>query len=105
MKWHKDHHSGDTIDKINKGSGAIFDFASGTIHEAISIFVSIFGSLIILIYFDWRAAAIALIFSIFSILIIVKFDKKLHKQYRELINLIIRFLLVCLIILVILLQS
>jgi len=26
VKWHKDHHSGDTIDKINRGSGAIESF-------------------------------------------------------------------------------
>lgn len=87
VKWHKDHHSGDTIDKINNGSMTMTNFARHTTFEIYYALVNIVGSVIILLFFDIRAAVIATIFSMGTIYIIYRMDKKLNEQYKE-INLL-----------------
>lgn len=82
IKWHKDHHSGDTIDKINRGSNALDRFSRGTFEVYYSV-VSVLGSVIILLFFDLRAAIIALVFSVTTLYIIYSIDKTLNKQYKE----------------------
>ena len=83
VKWHKDHHSGDTIDKINRGDSAITSFSRDRTFEIFYAITSIVGSIIILLFFDVRAAALALGFSLFTIFIMYKIDLKLNKQYKE----------------------
>jgi ATP-binding cassette subfamily B protein len=84
VKWHKDHHSGDTIDKINKGSSGISAFSSYITFRLISAVVGIFGSLTILFFVDFRIASFALIYSCLVLLAIFKMDKKLVGYYRAL---------------------
>ena len=84
VKWHKDHHSGDTIDKVNKGSSAIHSFSSYTTFQLISVVVSVFGSLAILFFVDFRIASFALIYSCFVLFIMFKMDKKLVGYYKQL---------------------
>ncbi len=49
ITWHADHHSGDTIDKIEKGTNALYDYASelSAVIETIVLFI---GSYIALVY-------------------------------------------------------
>src|SRR3989344_2287518 len=84
VKWHKDHHSGDTIDKINKGSAAMDSFSSHTTFSVVYAILNIFGSLIILFFVDRTIAIFALVFSSLTLLVIMQADKKLIKYYREL---------------------
>jgi len=84
MEWHTDHHSGDTIDKIEKGTGALFSFAEDS-------FIPIWGlvqftvSLVMLIYFgDWSAAVVVLGMLAVSIMITIRFDRIMIPQYKEL---------------------
>ncbi len=84
VKWHKDHHSGDTIDKINRGSLALAEFSRNTTFEIFYGVINIVGSIIILFFFDVRAALLALLFSFVTIYTIYQFDKKLNEHYREL---------------------
>ncbi len=83
IKWHKDHHSGDTIDKINNGSSSMANFARHTTFEIYYSLVNIVGSILILTFFDIRAAIIATIFSFCTIYIIYRMDRKLNEQYKE----------------------
>lgn len=83
-KWHKDHHSGDTIDKINRASSELEEFASHITFQIVYGLVSFFGSLIILFFIDWKIALFATLFSAATIFIISRIDKKLHKMYQEL---------------------
>lgn len=83
-KWHKDHHSGDTIDKINRASSSLEEFSSHFTFRIMYAIVSLFGSLIILFLLDWKIGLFATAFSIIVIFIIAQFDKKLHKKYQEL---------------------
>lgn len=82
IEWHKDHHSGDTIDKINKASDDLFNFSQNTF-QLVENFIGLFGSIIILLIFDWRATIISTIVAGSVILIIIKFDKKLIAGYKE----------------------
>jgi len=84
LKWHKDHHSGDTIDKINRSSGAVGAFSMYTTFQVVYAVMNIFGSIIVLLFVDYRAAIIASVFSVGTLYMITRFDKKLDKQYIEL---------------------
>jgi len=84
VKWHKDHHSGDTIDKINNGSSGIHSFSSFMTFQIISAVVSVFGSLIILFFVDFKIASFAFVYSCFVLLLVFKIDNKLVGYYRAL---------------------
>lgn len=81
--WHTDHHSGDTIDKIEKGTAALYDFGSHTF-ELISSISKLVSSFLILSYFDWQAGIVVTVMVIVTIIIILKCDVRLITQYRQL---------------------
>lgn len=81
LEWHTDHHSGDTIDKIEKGSSALKDFSSNT-SEVIELVIKLVGSYLALIYFNVHTAYIVLVMVILTGIIIVQFDKILAGQYK-----------------------
>jgi ATP-binding cassette, subfamily B, bacterial len=82
IEWHTDHHSGDTIDKIEKGTEALFNFSEGTF-EIISGSIMLFTAYAALMFFDPLAGAVGLVFSIFTFYIISLFDRKLVPGYKE----------------------
>ena len=84
VKWHKDHHSGDTIDKINKGASGIHGFSSGMTFEIIYAILNVFGSLIILLFIDFRIAAFAFVYSMLVLFIMFKMDNRLIRVYKQL---------------------
>lgn len=84
MSWHKDHHSGDTIDKINNSTSAIEGFSQHTTFQVVYGLTNIIISTIILFIFSKLAGILALVFSVLTIGLILNFDKRLHKQYKEL---------------------
>ena len=83
LKWHKDHHSGDTIDKLEKGSSAISSYSSNVTYQLVYAVMGLFGSVIILLFFDIVSAIVAFIFSLIVIFFITRIDKILIKRYRE----------------------
>jgi len=83
MEWHTDHHSGDTIDKIEKGTNSLFSFSEDSFQVIYSI-VQLVVSYTILAYFSRPAAFIVLGMIIISVWITMRFDKILVGQYEEL---------------------
>ena len=83
MEWHADHHSGDTIDKIEKGTNSLFSFSEDSFQVIYSI-VQLIVSYTILAYFSRPAAFIVLGMIIISVWITMRFDKVLVGQYEEL---------------------
>jgi ATP-binding cassette, subfamily B, bacterial len=83
VSWHKDHHSGDTIDKINKGSSGIMQFSSHMNFRIIEGIVTLIGSIIILLFIDIRAAIFALFFAFGTLFIIFRFDRKIVELHRK----------------------
>jgi ABC-type multidrug transport system fused ATPase/permease subunit len=83
VEWHTDHHSGDTIDKIEKGTNALYTF-SGDTFMVINAVVSLLGSYIALTYFHFSSLYIVFGMVAVTIWIIITFDKTLIGQYKEL---------------------
>ena len=83
LEWHNNHHSGDTIDKIEKGSRGLYNYASESF-RVINLMVYLLGAIITLAFVDVGASIIAFVMIVLTITLIVKFDKKLVAQYKQL---------------------
>ncbi len=83
LEWHTEHHSGDTIDKMNKGTGALFDF-SGDSFEIIKPLVLLVGSLSMIVYFSPISVVIVAVMMALGAWVTVAFDATLGPQYRQL---------------------
>lgn len=85
-EWHIAHHSGDTIDKIDKASENLFNFSS-EIFVIASNTVNLIGSVIILLFFDLKSCLMAAGISSIIVFIISKFDKYIKQNYDALFKL------------------
>lgn len=83
MEWHVEHHSGDTIDKIEKGTSGLFAFSEDSF-EVIYAVVRLIGSYIMLVYLSLPAAYIVLAMIFISAWITMRFDRVLIGQYQQL---------------------
>lgn len=63
IKWHKDNHSGSTIDKVGRSSSAVGIFSRNTTFDVFYAIINLIGAVIILSFFDIRASILALIFA------------------------------------------
>ncbi|MBS3094681.1 ABC transporter ATP-binding protein [Candidatus Pacearchaeota archaeon] len=84
VKWHKDNHSGNTIDKINRGRNSLANFSQDYTYRLVYVLVRIFASLVILFFVDFKIAAFALIFSSILLMGVMSVDRYLRKNYRDL---------------------
>lgn len=83
LEWHTDHHSGDTIDKVGKGTTALYEYSESTF-QVISSIVSLVSSYIALVYFNLHASYIVLFMVVMTVLLLLQFDKILARQYSAL---------------------
>lgn len=83
VSWHTDHHSGDTIDKIEKGTNSLFEFSRNTF-EITKVIVEFIISYIVLSYFNIHATYIVLFMVFFTFTLILRFDKILIRQLEQL---------------------
>ncbi len=81
MDWHTDHHSGDTIDKIEKGTIALYKY-SGDTFQLIESIVRLLSSYFALTYFDLHAGYIVFAMVAITVFFILQFDKVLIRQYK-----------------------
>lgn len=82
VKWHQDHHSGATINRIRKAYEALKNFFDGGfmyIH-ALSKFLFSFAAML---YFSPLFGSIGIALGIFTIWVIFKFDKPFIKTQEE----------------------
>lgn len=83
MEWHADHHSGDTIDRVEKGTGGLYSFSDESFEIIYSLFKLVM-SLAILAYFTPTGAAIVLVMLVVTSWTTVQFDKVLIVNYKNL---------------------
>ena len=83
LEWHTEHHSGETTDKINKGTNALYDFSENAFQIIYSL-VRFIGCCGMLIYLSPSSAIIAFVMIVISALIVIRFDKILLKNYQAL---------------------
>jgi ABC-type multidrug transport system fused ATPase/permease subunit len=82
IDWHTDHHSGDTIDKIEKGSSALFNFSENTF-QVIAAVVTLVAGVVALLWYDTQATVVMLILLLPTFFIIARFDKRLVPGYKR----------------------
>ncbi|WP_276367643.1 ABC transporter ATP-binding protein [Chryseolinea sp. H1M3-3] len=82
VKWHQDHHSGSTINKLRKAHEALRDFfQNGFIYfYSFGKFFFSFGAML---YFSPLFGAIGVILGIITIWVIAKFDKVFIRSLKE----------------------
>ncbi len=83
LQWHREHHSGDSIDKINKATNSLSSYFDMTFEVSYMLF-RLIGTQIILFCFMPFAGWVALVTTAVSFAIIYYFDKVLSVQYFEL---------------------
>jgi ATP-binding cassette, subfamily B, bacterial len=83
VKWHKDNHSGATIDKLNRSRNGLAAFSSDITTEIIYSTLNILGSLLILFFVNWQIALFSTVFSFIVLFIAIKLDDKLIKKYKQ----------------------
>ena len=83
LEWHNEHHSGDTIDKIDKGTKALYNYSSNTF-QVIETIVRLVSSYFALCYFNIHSAYIVFGMIVVTIFCILKFDAVLIKEYEKL---------------------
>ncbi|MDO8493102.1 MAG: ABC transporter ATP-binding protein [bacterium] len=81
--WHNEHHSGDTIDKIEKGANSIYDFSRNSFHLIYNILLLV-GSGVMVAYLDLHSSFVVAIMFTITACIIMKFDSILYPRYRAL---------------------
>lgn len=81
IEWHTDHHSGDTIDKIEKGTTALYNFSERTF-SFIQGFITLAIAFFAMFYFDVWAGTVAFTMTVFTFFILTLFDRKLVSGYK-----------------------
>ena len=82
IEWHTDHHSGDTIDKIEKGANALFEFNENSF-QVIQAVVILIAGVSALLFYDAFAVGIVLVLSVPTFYVLAKFDKRLVPGYKR----------------------
>lgn len=82
IEWHVDHHSGDTIDKVEKGAAALGNFAENgfQILQAVTLLITAIGALLI---YNTDAALIILGLAVPTFVVLAWFDKHLVLGYKR----------------------
>src|SRR3989339_196032 len=83
VKWHKDNHSGDTIDRINKARLSLLSYSQHDSFELIYILLGIFGSLAVIFFINPKIGIFALVSCIAILLMTMKLDKKAKQLYKN----------------------
>ncbi len=83
MEWHASHHSGDIVDKVEKGTQAMFQFSAQSF-EVIYSLVQFVGSFAVLAYFSSSSGFAMFGMVVLAISVTLRFDRILVTQYKEL---------------------
>lgn len=82
IQWHRDHHSGQSINRMRKAQNALYDFSSN-LFQLIEMLVRLIGSFIALFFLLPIAAIIASGASIAALLLVFVIDHWLLRMYEE----------------------
>lgn len=83
LAWHTSNHSGQIIDKTEKGTRSLFEF-SENVFEIIYSLVRLLGSCIVLAYFFPISVCITLSMFVLTCVVITRFDKTLMMHRKKL---------------------
>jgi ABC-type multidrug transport system fused ATPase/permease subunit len=82
VQWHKDHHSGQTINRMRKSTSALYDFM-GNGYQIIEMILRLIGSIVAIFLLFPVAGLIAVTICIVAVTIVFLFDRVLLPQYDQ----------------------
>jgi ATP-binding cassette, subfamily B, bacterial len=82
LRWHEQHHSGDTLHRLQKTTGALFEFAQ---HQFVYLqnFVSIVGPIVALMAVSAITGSVALVGYTIVAILLLRFDRVMIQLVRE----------------------
>ena len=80
MQWHRDHHSGETIDQVAKATQALHEFTEGGF-EVLHLLTRFIGAVAVLFWIMPAAATAVVTIGVLAITCIILFDRILTRQY------------------------
>lgn len=83
LEWHTEHHTGDTIDRIEKGANSVYEFGSETF-QFVKPIVKLVGCFGAVVYFSKISAIIVIAVMIIGVIITVKIDRVCGLLIRDL---------------------
>lgn len=83
LQWHREHHSGDSIDKINRATNSLATYFDMTF-EVLYMLFRLIGTQVILFAFMPAAGWAAILTTLVTFTMIYMFDRVLEAQYFEL---------------------
>jgi len=83
VEWHKDNHSGNTIDRINKARASLFRYSNHDSYKLIYTIINIFGSLGLIFFVNVKIGFFALVFCSIILFIAMNFDKQIKKSHKN----------------------
>jgi ATP-binding cassette, subfamily B, bacterial len=84
MKWHREHHSGESIDKINKASNSLYLAYEGCSELTYTAFRFLGAQAILIWFMPQLGFAVLVTTSLTLPLIVLGFDRLFAKQYKQL---------------------
>lgn len=82
VQWHKDHHSGQSINRVRKSTNALYDFLSNGF-QLIEMVMRLGGSVLAIFFIFPIAGILAVIISMIALLVVFLFDRVLLPQYES----------------------
>lgn len=82
VQWHKDHHSGEIINRMRKSSNALYNFQSNS-YQLIEMIMRLIGSIAALFWLFPIAGFIAVGICILAVIVVFLFDRILLPQYDQ----------------------
>lgn len=83
LSWHAPRDSGDTIDKVNKASDALFNFSADSF-VVVEVLIKAIGTTAVLLFFNVYIGLMALAILVVAFLVLYLFDRRLVPQYKQL---------------------
>ena len=83
LQWHRDNHSGETIDVINRAASAIYEY-TGNSFMVVYMFLRLTSAHILLFWLLPFAGWTAFATTIVALTMIFRFDRVLYSQYGQL---------------------
>ena len=83
LKWHQEHHSGNTINRLRKANDALFGFAQDTFVLTGTV-MGLVGPIVVLFWLSWKIALITLTVNVVTLFLLRYFDVRImHWVNRE----------------------
>jgi ATP-binding cassette, subfamily B, bacterial len=83
LSWHQQHHSGKSIDNVNRATGAISGFFQNGF-DLIYMVLRLCGTLVVLYTFMPLAAGTCITMTVLAFFVVTLVDRVLNKQYADL---------------------